>query len=72
MFGKKKKRKLRRQKDTELIQLLDSIKIKADEYESYVRSSVDIDGHIDSKARLERAKYLFLLKEARVRKTSIY
>ncbi|MCE7792802.1 YaaL family protein [Salipaludibacillus sp. CUR1] len=73
MFKKaKKKRKLRLQKDQELIHALDQIKNKAEEYETYLKNSIDSEGYVNSRARLERAKYLFLLKEARVRKTTIY
>ncbi|PYZ91523.1 hypothetical protein CR194_19940 [Salipaludibacillus keqinensis] len=69
---KKKKRKLRRQKDEELIGLLDRIKTKSDQQESYLKNSIHHDGYTDSMARLEKAKYLFLLREARVRKTTFY
>lgn len=65
---RKKKRKLRRQKDEELISILDHIKIKADQHESYLKNSIDHSGEVECIAKLERAKYLFLLREARTRK----
>lgn len=67
---RKKKRKLRRQKDEELISVLDHIKTKADQHESYLRNSIHHSGEVECVARLERAKYLFLLREARVRQTT--
>jgi hypothetical protein len=70
MVRKKKKRKLRRQKDDELISLLDHIKIKSDQHVSYLKNSIHHGRDVESVARLERAKYLFLLREARVRKAT--
>lgn len=67
-----KKRKLRRLKDDELISVIRSIKVKANEQESFMEHSVDDFGYVESRAQLERAKYIFLLKEARVRQTSVY
>ncbi|WP_416148090.1 YaaL family protein [Salipaludibacillus sp. HK11] len=67
---KKKKRKLRRQSDEELITTLDHIKDKADQQESYLKNSIHYGGDVESIVRLERAKYLFLLREARARQTT--
>jgi len=69
MLGNKK-RKLRRQKDEELISLLDQIKIKSDQHESYLKNSIHHGSDLERVARLERAKYLFLLREARARQTT--
>ncbi|RKL64830.1 hypothetical protein CR203_24195 [Salipaludibacillus neizhouensis] len=67
-----KKRKLRRLKDDELISVLRSVKDKVNEHESLLEHSVEDFGYVESRAQLERAKYFFLLREARVRKTSVY
>ncbi|WP_280772229.1 DUF2508 family protein [Salipaludibacillus daqingensis] len=67
---RKRKRKLRRETDEELISLLDRIKEKADQHESYLKNSIHHGGYVESVSRLERAKYLFLLREARARRTT--
>ncbi|QKS69617.1 YaaL family protein [Paenalkalicoccus suaedae] len=67
-----KKRKLRREVDDELIRRLDTIKRKADQHDSYLQHSFDAREDVIGRAKLERAKYYFLLKEARVRNTTFY
>lgn len=69
---RRKKRKLRRLKDDELISMLKDIKRKADKQDAFLENAVDDFGYVESRAQLEKAKYIFLLKEARVRKTSVY
>ncbi|PRO64204.1 YaaL family protein [Alkalicoccus urumqiensis] len=67
-----KKRKLRRTKDDELIYYLDQIKTRLDQHEAYLENSLDAGEDIQALARTERAKYWFLLREARVRGTTFY
>lgn len=66
----KKKGKLRREKDDELISVMDTLKHRADGHDAIMRNSVEATEEAESFSRLERAKYFFLLKEARIRKTS--
>ncbi|GEL09146.1 YaaL family protein [Salisediminibacterium halotolerans] len=65
-----KKGKLRREKDDELIAVMEKLKRRADEHGAIMRNSVEASEEAESYTRLERAKYYFLLKEARIRKTS--
>lgn len=68
----RKKRKLRRSKDDELIYYLDRIKKKVNQQEAYLTNSLDVREETLGMAKAEQAKYWFLLKEARVRGTTFY
>lgn len=69
---KRKKRKLRRTKDDELIYYLDQIKQKVNQHESYLSNSFDAREELQGMAKAEQAKYWFLLREARNRGTTFY
>lgn len=67
MFGKKGK--LRRENDADIIFALDTFKRKADEQDARIRQSVNVSPEVERQSRIARAKYYFLLKEARHRGT---
>ncbi|SDO60492.1 DUF2508 family protein [Alkalicoccus daliensis] len=69
---RRKKRKMRREKDDELIYYLDQIKRKVNQHESYLNNSFDAREELQGMAKAEQAKYWFLLREARVRGTTFY
>jgi hypothetical protein len=69
---KSKKRKLRRKKDEELVACLEKVKKKAERQEKYIHYSFEAQEEILGEAKMERAKYLFLLREARERRTTLY
>ncbi|ADH97577.1 YaaL family protein [Salisediminibacterium selenitireducens] len=67
MFSRKGK--MRREKDAELIALLDRFKRQADEQDARIHQSVNASPEIERQSKLARAKYYFLLREARHRRT---
>ena len=66
----RRKGKLRKDSDDELIYTMDKLKHRADEHDAIMKNSVQASESAESYTRLERAKYYFLLKEARTRNTS--
>ncbi|UCZ53284.1 YaaL family protein [Bacillus shivajii] len=67
----RKKGKLRKHEDHQLLILLDKIKKKSDQQHSLISGSIGYHREIEYLAKIEKAKYLFLLKEARCRKTQL-
>jgi hypothetical protein len=71
-MGLMKKKKLRRKADEELIACLQVIKENVDRHEKYGNNSLNMQEDVMGEAKIERAKYLFLLREARYRGTTLY
>ncbi|MBU9721521.1 MULTISPECIES: YaaL family protein [Bacillaceae] len=67
----RKKKKLRNNEDNELLWHLDVMKNRVKQREELIESSFDHHVDVVYRAKLEKAKYLFLLKEARFRGTGL-
>ncbi|MGO4890598.1 YaaL family protein [Anaerobacillus sp. MEB173] len=68
MFFRKKGR-IRKEEDERLIETIDTIKEQLLLQKGLVQSSFDPSESVLNELRLSEAKYLFLLKEARIRNT---
>lgn len=64
-----KRGKLRREKDNAIITLLDVFKRQADELDARIRQSVNVSPEVERQSKIARAKYFFILKQARHRGT---
>ncbi len=67
----KKKGKIRKVEDERLVAYIESLKLVLMNQKELVQKSVDPSEEVMFKLKLTEAKYLFLLKEARKRKTSM-
>ncbi|MFA9560516.1 YaaL family protein [Evansella sp. AB-rgal1] len=67
----RKKRKIRSQEDESLLWHLEKLKKTVNQKESLLNSSVDYHSNVLYSAKLEKVKYMFLLKEARIRKIRV-
>ena len=67
LFGKKFK--IRKQEDNTLLFYLETVKHRVNTQEALINNSVGHHNSVDYRAKTEKAKYLFILREARVRKT---
>ncbi|OIJ16231.1 hypothetical protein BKP35_04455 [Anaerobacillus arseniciselenatis] len=67
----RKKGKIRKAEDDRLIAHIDELKAKLMNQKQLVQNSVDPPEDVIYNMKLTEAKYLFLLKEARNRKTSM-
>lgn len=67
----RKKGKIRCAEDDQLLTLLDKIKVKSDQQHTLIDESIAYHGEVVYYAKMEKAKYLFLLKEARYRKAHL-
>ncbi|MBU9710640.1 YaaL family protein [Evansella tamaricis] len=66
-----KKGKLRKEEDNRLLSYLDILKKRVKQRESLLDKSIDHHNDVIYRAKIEKAKYIFLLKEARVRRTRL-
>ncbi|MBM7098027.1 MULTISPECIES: YaaL family protein [Alteribacter] len=66
----RKKRKVRRKGDERLLEEIDGLKESLDQQKAMLAHSSDYQDHLLYKSKLTEAKYLFLLKEIRHRRTS--
>ncbi|WP_078593280.1 YaaL family protein [Evansella clarkii] len=66
-----KKNKMRKKEDESLLQCLETVKHRVNQQELLMNNSIDYHNSVDYRAKAEKAKYLFLLKEARVRKARV-
>lgn len=67
----KKKGKIRREEDRRLVAHIEKLKEKLMNQNELVNKSLDPSLEVMFNLKLTEAKYLFLLKEARIRKTSM-
>ncbi|MDQ0257782.1 hypothetical protein J2S74_005244 [Evansella vedderi] len=67
----RKRGKIRNEEDKSLLWHLEKLKQRVNQKEALINNSVDYHGEVLYKGKLEKAKYLFLLKEARIRRTSV-
>ncbi|WP_096202858.1 YaaL family protein [Bacillus sp. FJAT-45350] len=66
MFFKRRKR-IRNLEDQQLMNLIDDLKVHLSNQQAIVSKSVDPSEEVLYEMKLTEAKYLFLLREARVR-----
>ncbi|ADU28318.1 YaaL family protein [Evansella cellulosilytica] len=66
-----KKGKVREKEDANLLWHLAKLKKSLNQREALINNSVDQNNQVIYQALTEKAKYLFLLKEARIRKTKM-
>lgn len=67
----KKKKKLRREYDQKLIELMDTTKKDWMIQSQLIKLSVEKSDDLESITQLAKAKYFFLFREAKVRKITI-
>ncbi|MDG5790107.1 YaaL family protein [Evansella sp. AB-P1] len=67
----RKKGKIRKREDDSLLWYLQKMKSKVNHQEALINNSVDYHSNVMYNAKLEKMKYMFLLKEARIRKTGL-
>ncbi|WP_078556433.1 YaaL family protein [Bacillus alkalicellulosilyticus] len=67
----KKKGYIRAKEDNRLLSIIESLKHELVTQQSIVKKSVDPSPAVLAKVKLLEAKYLFLLREARKRNTSM-
>ncbi|SDZ67048.1 Protein of unknown function [Evansella caseinilytica] len=67
----RKKGKLRQKENDLLLKYLEIVKNRVKQQEALINNSVDHHNEVLYRAKLEKAKYLFLLKEARYRKAQL-
>lgn len=66
-----KRGKMRQEENKKLLACLDKLKQRVNQKEALIHNSVDYHGEVVYRGQLEKAKYLFLLREARIRKASL-
>ncbi|SFP91371.1 YaaL family protein [Salibacterium halotolerans] len=66
------KRKVRQTENERLVHLIQRIKEELDQYEYLVKRSIEPPPDIQTELKRKRAKYMFLLKEARHRRINGY
>lgn len=66
-----RKKKLRKQYDRQLIQLIENVKQDWDRQNQMKRLSVEQNEELHYETLLTRAKFVFLLREAKWRKVSV-
>lgn len=62
---------MRQKENKSLLDCLDILKHRVYQKEALINNSLDYHGEVIYRGKLEKAKYLFLLKEARIRKASL-
>lgn len=71
-FRRKRKRKLRKEFDEKLINQILRLKKEWDNQNHLLEKSFDPLGQVKLQAKISRAKYILLLREARKRKINAY
>ncbi|MGY4688177.1 YaaL family protein [Salibacterium sp. K-3] len=66
------KKKIRQSENERLVELIQRIKEDLDQYEHLVERSIDPSLDVQTELKRKRAKYIFLLKEARHRRINGY